>query len=157
MYDEIVALLSTHEVNYTIHEHVPSYTFADAKAQLDFPLERLLKTVAFKHKSGKLILAALRGEDRVDYRKLAEAMAAKRADIVRLSPAEVLASFGVEVGSVGPLTTRPDVQVLFDDRVPVEKTVFCGIGRPDRTLEIFLTDLVIMAGGRIWPFAAAPE
>jgi Cys-tRNA(Pro)/Cys-tRNA(Cys) deacylase len=154
MYDEILALLASSGVPFTIHEHIPSFTFADAKAQLDFPLERLLKTVAFKHKTGALILVALRGQDRVDYRRLAEALGAKRADIVRLSPEEVFAAYGVEVGSVGPISLRADVRVLFDAQSPTAQTVFCGIGRPDRTLEIRLADLVLITHARILPLAA---
>ncbi|HEY3344522.1 MAG TPA: YbaK/EbsC family protein [Anaerolineaceae bacterium] len=71
MVADLPALLSSSGVPFTLHEHIPSFTFADAQAQLTFPLERLLKTLAFKHKSGSLILVALRGQDRVDYRRLA--------------------------------------------------------------------------------------
>jgi Cys-tRNA(Pro)/Cys-tRNA(Cys) deacylase len=153
MYDEILALLQSSGLTFTLHEHVPSYTFEDAKA-LPFPLERLLKTIAFRRKAGAPVLVALRGQDRVDYRKLAEAMGARRADIVRMSPEEVLEAFGVEVGSVGPIPMRADVPLLFDVLVPAAETVFCGIGRPDRTLEIRLADLAQLTHGRILPISA---
>jgi Cys-tRNA(Pro)/Cys-tRNA(Cys) deacylase len=154
MYDQLLTLLQSAGVAFTIHTHIPSFTFADAKAGLDFPLERLIKTIAFRHKSGRLVLAALRGQDRVDYRKLAAGMGVKRADVIRMTPEEVLAAYGVEVGSVGPLTLRPDAEVLFDAGIPGDETVFCGIGRPDRTLEIGLGDLVRLTRGRVLPLAA---
>jgi Cys-tRNA(Pro)/Cys-tRNA(Cys) deacylase len=120
-----------------------SYTVADAEAYLDFPLKRLLKTIAFRIRSGGYILAAGRGPHRIDYRKLAAVCGTKRTDIFRLTPAEVMQTFNVEAGIVSP--------ILFDAKVPTHETVFCGIGRPDRTLEILLTDLVQITQGRIAP------
>ena len=152
-YDVIVALLRERGVPFTIHEHAPSYTVADAEERSLFPLERLLKTIAFKIKAGGCILAAVRGPDRVDYRNLAAACGAKRTNIVRLTPEEVAGVFGVEVGSVSPLLLQEGVHVFFDAHVPADETVFCGIGRPDRTLEIHLTDLLQITQGKILPLA----
>jgi Cys-tRNA(Pro)/Cys-tRNA(Cys) deacylase len=149
--EAIVAFLRAHGVSYTIHEHIPSYTVADAGERLPFPAHRLLKTVAFKIKNGSYILAAVRGPDRIDYRKLAVASGAKRADIVRLTPEEVADVFATEAGTVSPIALREEVAVFFDTQVPAEETVFCGIGRADRTLEIRLTDLVQITGGKVLP------
>ena len=148
-YEAIVTFLTGHNVPFTIHEHTPSYTVADAQEYLLFPLERLLKTVAFKVKDQGYVLAAVRGLDRIDYRKLAAACGTKRTHVVRLTPEEVAAVFEVEVGSVSPIALHEDVEVFFDNRVPTHETVFCGIGRPDRTLEINLMDLVQITRGQI--------
>ena len=150
-YEAIVKLLTASSIPFTIHEHAPSFTVADAEAYLDFPLERLLKTIAFRSRSGGYILAAVRGPDRIDYRKLAVACDTKRTDIFRLTPEEVMQTFNVEVGSVSPILPQDGVRILFDTKVPTHETVFCGIGRPDRTLEILLTDLVQITQGRIAP------
>ena len=148
-YEAILQLLTAGNVPFTIHEHIPSYTFADAEAHLDFPLERLLKTIAFRIRSGGLILAAVRGPDRIDYRKLAAACETKRTEIFRLTPEEVVRTFNVEVGSVSPLLLREGVRLFFDTKVSTHETVYCGIGRPDRTLEIQLADLVNITQGKI--------
>jgi Cys-tRNA(Pro)/Cys-tRNA(Cys) deacylase len=148
-YEAIIALLTARGISFTIHEHVPSQTFADAMERLSFPAERLLKTIAFKTKAGGYILAAVRGSDRIDYRKLAAASGTRRTDVMRLTPEEVADVFGVEVGSVGPITLNERVTVFFDTQVPVNETVFCGIGRDDRTLEIYLKDLVQITDGQI--------
>jgi Cys-tRNA(Pro)/Cys-tRNA(Cys) deacylase len=73
--------------------------------------------------------------------------------LARLTPEEVTEIFGVEVGAVGPITQQENVQVIFDARVPATETLFCGIGRADRTLEIHLADLVQLTQGRILPLA----
>jgi Cys-tRNA(Pro)/Cys-tRNA(Cys) deacylase len=154
-YEAIVTLLTAHRVPFTIHEHIPSYTVADAQEHLLFPLERLLKTVAFKVKARGYVLAAVRGPDRIDYRKLAAACGTKRTHVVRLTPEEVTEVFEVEVGSVSPIALREHVEVFFDNRVPTQETVFCGIGRPDRTLEIDLMDLVQITRGQTVELCAA--
>ena len=150
-YKAIIAFLTARGIPFRVHEHAASYTVADASERLPFPAERLLKAIAFKIKSGGYILAAARGPDRIDYRKLAAASGAKRADIVRLTPEEVRDVFGMEVGSVSPIPLREDVSIFFDTNVPTDETVYCGIGRADRTLEIQLKDLVQITSGRILP------
>jgi Cys-tRNA(Pro)/Cys-tRNA(Cys) deacylase len=150
-YDAIVTFLTTRGVHHIIHEHIPSYTVADAEEHLLFPLERLLKTVAFRVRARGYVLAAVRGPDRIDYRKLAAACGVKRTDVVRLTPEEVTEVFGVEVGSVSPIALQEGVQVFFDTQVSMHETVFCGVGRPDRTLEIHLMDLVQITRGQILP------
>jgi Cys-tRNA(Pro)/Cys-tRNA(Cys) deacylase len=151
VYDAIVKLLTVRGVPFTIHEHLPSHTVADAGERLPFPAERLLKTIAFKIKTGGYILAGVRGPDRIDYRKLASASGTKRADVVRLSPEEVLEVYGVEVGSVSPIDLQGSAAVFFDAQVPTQETVFCGIGRADRTLEIQFMDLVQITRGHVLP------
>ena len=153
MYDTLVERLKQENAQYIIHEHQETRTYADAMEKLSFPGDRLLKTVAFRTRQGKWILTALRGEDRVDYRKLAGALGVRRDDVFRASPEEVQAVLGVEVGAVGPIPTAAQVEVLFDDRVTTTDTVFCGIGRPDRTLEIILSELVRITGGRVLSLA----
>jgi len=150
-YEAIVALLGERGIPFTIHEHVVSRTVADAEEHLLFPLERLLKTIAFKIKEGGYVLAAVRGPDRFDYRKLAAASGTKRTNVMRLTPEEVAAAFGVEVGSVSPIVLQGGVKVFFDAQVSTDETVFCGIGRADRTLEIQLMDLVQITQGRVVP------
>jgi Cys-tRNA(Pro)/Cys-tRNA(Cys) deacylase len=148
-YEGILQLLTAGRVPFRIHEHIPSYTVADAEANLDFPLERLLKTIAFRIRSGGYVLAAVRGPDRIDYRKLAAACGTKRTDIFRLTREEIVQTFSVEAGSVSPVFLRDDVRILFDTTVPIHESVFCGIGRSDRTLEIQLEDLIQITHGQI--------
>jgi len=60
----------------------------------------------------------------------------------------------VEPGSVSPLSLQGDAAVLIDDEVlTILPTIYCGIGRPDRTLEIAPDDLVRLTGGRSGGFS----
>ncbi|MCC6894324.1 MAG: YbaK/EbsC family protein [Anaerolineae bacterium] len=149
MYQIVLNRLNKSGANYAVHTHADSRTFADAVDKLPFPPDRMLKTIAFRLKAGGWVLAACRGQDALDYKKLAAAFGVKRDEIVRPTPEELLAGLGLEVGAVSPIALRPDVQVVFDTRVDPIQTLFTGAGQPDRTLEITLSELVRVTAGRI--------
>lgn len=154
-YERIINRLTTGGVAFTIHEHTPAYSVHEAEDTLPFPPERFLKTIAFRHKhSATIILAALRGRDRVDYRKLAGLVNLKRSDIVAFSPDEVTTLLGVDAGTIGPIPPVSEVIVVIDKNVDQQETLFCGVGRADRTLEIRLDELLQVSGARVADIAA---
>jgi len=153
MHEAIVKRLDEQGVQYTIHAHEDSRTYADAVDKLPFPPERMLKTIVFRLKSGGWVLAACRGQDGLDYKKLAAAFGVKRDEVIRPSPDELKAGLGIEAGAVSPVALRDDVQVVFDTRVNREQSLFTGAGQPDRTLEITLDELVRVTGGRVLDIA----
>ena len=150
--EQIVRLLGALDIAFHIHEHVVSRTVADAIEKLPFPVDRYLKTVVFRVKQGPWLLVACWGQDRVDYRKLAAACGVKREQIVRPAPEEVEATLGYEVGGIGPIPPDAGVQALVDATAAATlDTVYCGVGRNDRTLEIAIADLVVAAQARVLP------
>lgn len=149
MHAQIVKRLQQMEAQYTLHTHPDSRTFADAVDKLPFPSDRTLKTIAFRLKAGGWVLAACRGQNALDYKKLATAFGVKRDEIVRPDPAELQTGLGLEAGAVSPIPLRADVQVVFDTRVDPIQTLFTGAGQPDRTLEITLAELIRVTGGRV--------
>lgn len=126
----------------------------DVADNLPFDVARLAKTIAFRTKDGRIVLALLRGTARVDYPRLSALVGVSRRDLVPLSPIEVLELLGVEPGSVSPLMLQDDLAVFIDDDVlTILPTIFCGIGRPDRTVELVVADLVKLTGGRVGGFS----
>ena len=151
MEERIVGLLTGHGVRFRVHEHGAAPTVAEAAARLPFPAEQFLKTVAFRVKDGAWILAASRGQDRIDYRKLAAAAGVKRGELRQPGPGEVEAALGFPRGGVGPFPPDAETLVLVDERALELETVYCGIGRNDRTLEIGLRDLIRVVDARVLP------
>ncbi len=150
--ERIVALLTTRGVHFRVHEHPDSRTVEDARARLPFPLDHLLKTVVFRVKNGPWLLVACAGQDRVDYRKLAEAVRVRRADIVQPAPADVEAALGYVVGGVAPFPPNAETRTIVDaGAAATMDTVYCGIGRTDRTLEIAIADVIAVAEAQIAP------
>lgn len=150
----LAGLVERSGVAYVIHTHQATRTVEEARANLSFDPERIVKTVAFGLREGGLVLAALRGTRRVDYPQLAALFGVNRRDLRPLSPEEVLDQLGVEPGSVSPLPLRSGANIRLDhDVLGIRPTVYCGLGRPDRTLEIAPVDLLRLCGGRSGDFS----
>jgi Cys-tRNA(Pro)/Cys-tRNA(Cys) deacylase len=149
VYDQIVALLQRNNVPFTLHDHEPVRTVAEVEEKLPFLLDKMLKTVAFRVKDGRFILAGLRGHDRIDYRQLAAYCGVNRRAVASMSPEAVETELGFEVGGVGPFSLRPDVIVLLDEQLSKMGTVYCGSGRNTATLAIGFADLLRVCGGKM--------
>lgn len=151
----ILTRLAAHGLPFSLHEHRPTRTMAEADRNLDFDLDRIVKTIAFAARDGRLVLAALRGTRRVEYPALAALFGLKRRDLAALSPDEVLTRLGVAPGGVSPLLPLPEATtlVLDADVLAITPTLYCGTGRPDRTLELAPADLVRLTGARVEPFS----
>lgn len=142
-------------VRYAVHEHVPVASVAEIVEALPFPASQHVKTLAVVADGG-IALAALRGDDRIHFGKLARALGVGRDRIRPLPAALVRAELGLEPGGVCPLVDRADVTVLVDTRVLELERCFCGSGRSDATLELATLDLVAASRGRPADLAA-PE
>ena len=57
------------------------------------------------------------------------------------------------IAIVGFLQNNAAAVLIDDDVLTIQPTIYCGIGRPDRTLEIAAADLVRITGGRIGGFS----
>lgn len=135
---------------HVIHAHAPVRTMAEADTAQLFDVSRIVKTIAFALRGGGLVLAALRGTRRVAYPALAALVGVGRRDIAALSPDEVIERLGVAPGSVSPLLAGGEVRLCLDaDVLTIAPTLYCGFGRPDRTLEIAPGDLAEMMEGAV--------
>jgi prolyl-tRNA editing enzyme YbaK/EbsC (Cys-tRNA(Pro) deacylase) len=156
-FDQLPSLLAEHGADFVIHEHEPVRTVEESRASLPFDVGRYLKTLAFRAGEGRWLLAALRGLDRLDYRRLADAAGVARAAIAAATPQEVQAALGCEPGAVCPVPLRAGVELLVDENAATMDRVFTGAGRSDRTLEIAMADLLRVSGGRVVPLCRAGE
>lgn len=151
--DALLAALDADGAPYALHEHAPSVTIANADAYLEFPVERLLKTIAFRVKDRGWLLAGLLGYGQLDYKRLSAALGVSRDKIVRLEAHEVEEQLGYPLGGVAPLAPNAATRVLMDTGVRRWGTIFCGSGRPDRTLEIAPETLARFARAEFAPLA----
>ena len=130
-------------VPFRVHEHEPVATVAEIVEALPFPAEEHVKTLAFDA-DGRIVLAALRGSDRLAYGALARAAGVPRDRVRPLPPDRVREELGLEPGGVCPLADG--VTVLVDPDILVLERAFCGSGRNDATLELAPAGLVAAAG-----------
>ncbi len=153
LYATILGALDASGIPYTIHEHAPSVTIQDADDNLWFPVERLVKTIAFRIKDGGFVLVALCGYSQVDYKKLAAAVGVNRTKLMRMAPEEIGAELGYVLGGVAPFAPNEHTRVMLDSDVMAWPTVYCGTGRQDRTLEIAPLQLVEVARAHVTDLA----
>jgi len=157
-YTALLAFIEGSGAACSILNHAPARTIDDAREKLDFDITRIIKTIAFALRDKTLVLAALRGTRRVDYAKLAALAGVNRRDISALSPAEVEARLGVAPGGVSPVLPKAlglaGVLVFMDaDALSIAPTAYCGLGRPDRTLEMAPQGLTTLCGARTGDFS----
>lgn len=148
-YEKIIDLLSEQSIDFTMHEHQPFLTVADMEEHLPFPKEAFVKTLAFKIKNAFWLLAVTRGQDRVDYRKIAAVFGISRSHILRPEAEEIEEKLGMVQGGVCPIAMSDDVRVVFDEGLRGLQRIYCGGARNDRTLEIGLEDLLRVSGGQV--------
>jgi Cys-tRNA(Pro)/Cys-tRNA(Cys) deacylase len=153
-FDRLLALVERSGLPHRVLAHAPTRTMRDAAGNLDLDTARIVKTIAFRLRDGRIVLAALRGTRRVDYAKLAALLGVSRRDLAALAPDEVLEALGVAPGGVSPLPLADGAVALVDaDVLDIAPTAYCGLGRPDRTLEIAPRDLLALCGGEIGEFS----
>lgn len=144
-HNTILSYLQENQISYRLLEHVAVRTVQDVKEALPHLLPTMVKTIAFRIKDGSLILAVAHGRDRVDYKKLADVLGVSRRAVRSLSPDEVLAELGVEVGGVAPLPLD-DARVLVDRNVVEMGVMHTGSGLPTVTLEMDGREYVAKSG-----------
>jgi len=146
-YCSTISLLNSTGFDYRIHDFGAGKV-TDVQGDWPFPVESLLKTLAFQIRQ-EWVLVALRATDRLDYRRLADHFGVSRTAIASPSPEVVEAALGAEMGGVGPIPPDNEVKVLFDANVLDKDVVFCGVGRNGKTLEIGLQDLLQVTKGQV--------
>ena len=154
MSPEVRAFLEASSVSYRTHPHAPLVSFEDAKGVLPFDPGTMVKGLVFRTPDGSFAIVALRGADRADYKKIADALGVRRADLRAADPADVASKLGMQLGGIVPLPIN-GASILVDEAVVELDTIYCGSGRNDVTLEIAGLDLLRISSGRVGSFAKA--
>jgi Cys-tRNA(Pro)/Cys-tRNA(Cys) deacylase len=154
MSPEVRAFLDATGIPYRTHSHAPLVSFEASKTVLPFDPDAMVKGLVFRTPGGAFAIVALRGADRADYKKIADALSIRRADLRAADPADVAAELGMQLGGVVSLPIKGAL-VLVDQAVAGLGTIFCGSGRNDVTLELGAADLLRISGGRVGGYAKA--
>jgi Cys-tRNA(Pro)/Cys-tRNA(Cys) deacylase len=128
---------------HVVIEHEPIRTQADVDRVLSLPAERRLKTMVFRGPDDRFFLVALLESRRVSYPLLSRAVGVPRARL-RQADAADLAELGMEPGGASPVCGADCVTVVFDAGTDRMGRVYCGSGRPDRTVEIDAAALIAL-------------
>jgi Cys-tRNA(Pro)/Cys-tRNA(Cys) deacylase len=155
MSPEVHRLLVAAGVDFTVHRHAPVVSYEEAKAALPFDPATMVKGLAFRAADGRYAIVAMQAAHRADYKRIADALGIRRADLRMATAEEISADLDMQAGGVVPVPVN-DAIVLLDRAVLDLDVIICGTGRDDATLEIAGPDLVRVAAGTIGDFARAP-
>jgi Cys-tRNA(Pro)/Cys-tRNA(Cys) deacylase len=144
----IQQFLADHDVAFQLHTHAPTTSFEAAKSNLPFDPNAMVKGLAFRLPDGNYAIVAMRGGDRADYKKIADALGIRRADLRAAAADDLAQDLDMMPGGVVPLPINGAV-VLFDHAVLGLDTIYCGTGRTDTTLQIAGATLIRIARGRV--------
>ncbi len=146
MSPKVEQILISVGVEFKLHPHQRLITFEDAKGALPFDPAAMVKSLVFRLPDGRYVIVAMRAADRADYKRIADALGLRRADLRAAGADEILADLDMQQGGIVPLPVSGAI-VLFDRRVGELCTIYCGTGRNDLTLEIAASDLIRASGG----------
>jgi Cys-tRNA(Pro)/Cys-tRNA(Cys) deacylase len=148
MSPRIQQFLADHGVTFQLHAHAPIASFEQARAALPFDPNAMVKGLAFRLPDGGYVIAAMQGAARADYKKIADALGIRRADLRAAAADDLAHDLDMMAGGVAPLPIGGAL-VLFDHAVLGLDTIYCGTGRTDTTLQIARATLIRIAGGRV--------
>lgn len=133
------------KVQHRIIEHGEITNAIDGARILHCKLTQTVKTLGFKVQ-GRYVFLAIRGDKKLDFKKLASLLDICRSGILRITKDELENNLHYEAGGLSPLHRDSAVKVFFDKSILDVDIVFCGIGLRSRTLEINSTDLRDLSG-----------
>jgi len=124
---------------------VSCHSVADAAAATGAAPETIAKNICLLDADGGLIVAILRGVDRVSTGRVARALDAERPRVA--TPREVLAGSGYAVG--GTPSFGFDATFLLDPLVAEQERVYSGGGSDRALVRIAPSELLRANGGRV--------
>jgi Cys-tRNA(Pro)/Cys-tRNA(Cys) deacylase len=126
---------------------LPMPTVALAAEAIGVAEERIVKSLLFRDRQGRLTLAIVSGTARVDRQRLARAAG---LDAPRLADARlVLEATGYQVGGVPPVGHRTVLPVIMDRCATELDMVYGGGGSEDLLLRIRPTDILRLTDGTV--------
>ena len=125
----------------------PAYGL-EAAAALGIPPDRICKTLVASA-DGELVLAVLPVARQLDLKRLAAALATRRAELAE--PAAAERATGYVVGGISPLGTRRRLRTVVDTAVLALDTVHVSAGKRGLQVALAPADLIGLTGATVGP------
>ena len=121
-----------------------THTSEDAARALETDLAHIAKSLLARLSDGRFVMCILRGDQRLDRKKLCRAAGTKRMSLAKAD--EVLAVTGYPIGAVPPFPVKSDLPTYIDPGVLEMDVVYCGGGDTDALLEVPTDELARVTG-----------
>jgi Ala-tRNA(Pro) deacylase len=137
--DKILQLFRENNVRYQLYEHPPVYTSQEAAKVRGVELKTGCKSMVLKLKDGKLILANIAADKKIDFKALESFLGEKLSFATK---EEVLKATNCESGSVPPFGKLFGLPTFLDQSVLENDFVNFNIGLLTRSVRINKQDLL---------------
>lgn len=145
-FDRVLALLADGQAKFRLLEHAAEGR-SDAVARLrgTAPGQGAKAMLcAVRPDSGKLVLAVLRGTDRLDFRRVAASVGARKASLAH--PDAASAASGCVMGAVPPFSFSRDIALVVDQAlIDANAEIAFNAGRLDRSILMPVEDYLRLA------------
>lgn len=155
-YDQLIALLDEHGVQYRLIDHIP-----EGRTEIISPirgnaLSQAAKCMVLIVKLGKkvtrYVLAVVPGDTRVDFDAVKTLMNATYVSFASPEIAEKLA--GSVVGTVLPFSFHPELELIIDPALLENEEIYFNAARLDRSMALKTSDYVALTNPRTERIAA---
>jgi Ala-tRNA(Pro) deacylase len=153
LYDDIVALLDRHGVEYRTFEHEPVRTSEEAAQVRGTPLARGAKAILLDA-GGECVLAVLSAAGKMKSSALRRHLGVKGLSFA--SAAQVREATGCEPGGVPPFGNLFGVRVVMDRRLLEQEWIDFNAGERTRSVEMKCADFVAIVQPELAEFASPP-
>jgi len=123
-----------------------THTAEEAARALGTDLKHIAKSLLAHLSDGRFVLCILRGDQRLDRKKLCRAAGAKHMGLAKAG--DVLRITGYPVGAVPPFPLKSEVPAYIDPGVLEVDVVYCGGGDVDALLEVPTEELARVTGAK---------
>lgn len=156
-YEQLLALLEEHGVDYQLIDHRPEGRTAAASALRGHPLHHAAKCIVLRveiaKKTSRYVLAVIPGDRRVDMDSIRALFDARYVGFAKTETAERLAR--CVSGSVLPFSLHPDLELVVDPAVLAVPVLYFNAARLDRSIRLSAADYERIARPRVAPIAAS--
>ena len=150
---KVTRLLAQQGIAYVLLPHSePVFTVAAAAAQRGVVAEEMVKSILLREsRSNRYVMACILGPDRLDHRKVRQALGEGWSRLTFAGDDEILTVTGYPRGAVNPLCLPDAVPVIFDTAIAHCRRVNISTGDPLAGLELDPGDLIRLAQARLAP------
>lgn len=144
--------LDEHNVKYVSISHSPAYTAQEIAARAHIPGKELAKTVMIKL-DGKLAMAVLPANYRIDFEQLQQMTAAKSVELAREE--EFKFTFpGCEIGAMPPFGNLYEMETYVAESLAEDESIAFNAGTHKELLRLQYKDFENLVHPKILKFSA---
>lgn len=141
MIEKILEKFRVNKIYYRLNENLEVISIKDVNEKLGLDKNKCIKTLVFNIK-GEIYIIAIRGIDKLDYKKLAIVLSVKREYIKMADKYIIEEVLGYEIGGIAPFSENENIKIIYDKNILKIDNMYCGAGSNLKTLEICCEDLI---------------